>query len=334
MLSYCLTVLAVSGLSSYINIHPFIQITLYALLTYDISSKAHSRSSNSNSLTKNEAMRFPIVASAFLFGAYIFLKFIHVDYTNLLITAYFSLLSLDILYDLFEKNLIKQEQSILKRPLLSFRIPEQPIINYVFEAGVVSFTLSKFISFSISLLLVYQYTTTKHYILNNLIAFVICVKSFEEIHLDSFSNSFILLVGLFLYDIFWVYGTDVMLTVAKKIDAPIKFLIPKLNEGKVQMGLLGLGDIVVPGLHIILMKRFDEFVGNENNVYYKTSLVGYLLGMLVCSFVLYYFKAGQPALFYLVPGLLIASFMTALYRKEVGKLIWYEEKKEEKEKND
>jgi Signal peptide peptidase len=32
----------------------------------------------------------------------------------------------------------------------------------------------------------------------------------------------IMLVGLFFYDIFWVFGTDVMVTVAKSFDGPIK----------------------------------------------------------------------------------------------------------------
>jgi minor histocompatibility antigen H13 len=36
----------------------------------------------------------------------------------------------------------------------------------------------------------------------------------------------LMLWGLFFYDIFWVYGTDVMLTVAKSIDAPIKLMFP------------------------------------------------------------------------------------------------------------
>jgi Signal peptide peptidase len=32
----------------------------------------------------------------------------------------------------------------------------------------------------------------------------------------------ILLGGLFFYDIFWVFGTNVMVTVAKSFEAPIK----------------------------------------------------------------------------------------------------------------
>ena len=62
--------------------------------------------------------------------------------------------------------------------------------------------------------------------------------------------------GLFFYDIFWVFGTDklltgdsVMVTVAKSLDAPIKLLFPKtLAAEKLEFSILGLGDIVIPGI--------------------------------------------------------------------------------------
>ena len=42
------------------------------------------------------------------------------------------------------------------------------------------------------------------------------------ISLDSIKVGCLLLGGLFIYDIFWVFGTDVMVTVAKGLEAPIK----------------------------------------------------------------------------------------------------------------
>jgi minor histocompatibility antigen H13 len=70
--------------------------------------------------------------------------------------------------------------------------------------------------------------------------------------IDSFKTGMILLSGLFFYDIFWVFGTEVMVTVAKSFDAPIKVVWPKQWFGlqpddALQFTMLGLGDIVVPG---------------------------------------------------------------------------------------
>ena len=85
------------------------------------------------------------------------------------------------------------------------------------------------------------------------------------IFLGNFTNGFMLLVFLFFYDIFFVFGTDVMLTVAKSIDAPIKLLFPTNWEAtneetgliEPKFSLLGLGDIVIPGIFIALCLRYD-----------------------------------------------------------------------------
>jgi minor histocompatibility antigen H13 len=67
-----------------------------------------------------------------------------------------------------------------------------------------------------------------------------------------------LLTLLFFYDIFFVFGTDVMLTVAKNIDAPIKLQFPRDYSGeKPQFSILGLGDIVIPGIFVSLCLRYD-----------------------------------------------------------------------------
>lgn len=61
--------------------------------------------------------------------------------------------------------------------------------------------------------------------------------------------------GLFVYDVFWVFGTDVMVTVAKSFDAPIKLLFVRkfaTEEAKAEHSLLGLGDIVIPGAQPLL----------------------------------------------------------------------------------
>ena len=77
-------------------------------------------------------------------------------------------------------------------------------------------------------------------------------------NLPNYKTAFILLWGLFFYDIFWVYGTDVMLTVAKSVDAPIKLMFPAdLTATPVKFSMLGLGDIVIPGIFVALCVRYD-----------------------------------------------------------------------------
>lgn len=102
------------------------------------------------------------------------------------------------------------------------------------------------------------YYITKHWALNNVFGILFSIVALRSIHLSSFQVGFILLWLLFFYDIFWVYGTDVMVTVAKNLDIPIKIVFPYLNdEGEEKFSMLGLGDIVIPGIFISLCLKFD-----------------------------------------------------------------------------
>ena len=94
------------------------------------------------------------------------------------------------------------------------------------------------------------YVVSKSWIYNNILALIFCVHALQSMFIGNFKNGFALLILLFFYDIFFVFGTDVMLTVAKGINAPIKLLFPKdySNPDKPQFSLLGLGDIVIPGI--------------------------------------------------------------------------------------
>ena len=62
-----------------------------------------------------------------------------------------------------------------------------------------------------------------------------------------------------------------MVTVAKTIDAPIKILFPTdfLTNGifGTQHSILGLGDIVIPGIMIALLARFDSQLNRGKHTY-------------------------------------------------------------------
>lgn len=82
------------------------------------------------------------------------------------------------------------------------------------------------VSFIVALAPTIYYFMTKNWIANNIFGIAFSISGIQSIILPDFKIGFILLWGLFFYDIFWVYGTDVMITVAKSLDAPIKLLFP------------------------------------------------------------------------------------------------------------
>jgi hypothetical protein len=105
-----------------------------------------------------------------------------------------------------------------------------------------------------------------------------------------------------------------MVDVATSIDAPIKLLAPRSSSSS-DFALLGLGDIVIPGLMISLCLRFDlyryaKFNPNEeitnksrfNRSYFLVGMVSYILGLGGCMWIMSYFGRAQPALLYLSPA--------------------------------
>ncbi|XP_065182967.1 minor histocompatibility antigen H13-like [Sycon ciliatum] len=177
------------------------------------------------------------------------------------------------------------------------------------------------------------YLFQKHWFANNVLAFSFAVNGIEMISLNKVTNGCILLGGLFFYDVFWVFGTDVMVTVAKSFNAPIKLVFPMdlLENGwfAKNFALLGLGDIVIPGVFVALLLRFDTSRTQGGRLYFLTCLFAYLVGLLTTIFIMHYFKHAQPALLYLVPACLGFPFIVALLRGELSPLLSYEDHESE-----
>uniref|UniRef100_A0A8R1TTV9 Signal peptide peptidase n=1 Tax=Onchocerca volvulus TaxID=6282 RepID=A0A8R1TTV9_ONCVO len=173
----------------------------------------------------------------------------------------------------------------------------------------------------------------RHWITNNILGVAFSIYGIESIHLCSFKAGTMLLAGLFIYDVFWVFATDVMTTVAKGIDAPLLLQFPQdiyrhglNNAGKHAM--LGLGDIVIPGIFIALLRRFDHYIGSGGNCkkprhYFLITIVAYCFGLMITMGVMHFFKAAQPALLYLVPACVLVPLSVAAIRGEAYEMLSY-----------
>jgi minor histocompatibility antigen H13 len=173
------------------------------------------------------------------------------------------------------------------------------------------------------------YLTTKSWIATNFYGLSFSINGISMFALPSFPIGAVLLCGLFFYDVFWVFGTDVMVTVARSFDAPIKVLFPKdfIENGiwASELAMLGLGDIVLPGIVIALLLRFDVHHNRTGKPYFWATYIAYLLGLLFTIVVMHTFKAAQPALLYLVPAVLLTPITLALVRGELKQLFAYDE---------
>ncbi|TMS37760.1 hypothetical protein L596_004627 [Steinernema carpocapsae] len=179
----------------------------------------------------------------------------------------------------------------------------------------------------------------RHWITNNFLGVAFSIYGIENLHLSSFKAGTILLAGLFVYDVFWVFATEVMTSVAKGIDAPIllQFPLDIYRNGWLEANryaMLGLGDIVIPGIFVALLLRFDNRVnqksgGKQQNqksrYYFYITMFAYAFGLLVTMGVMHYFKAAQPALLYLVPSCVLCPLIVAWFHGEHKELWNYSE---------
>ncbi len=302
-------------------------------------------------LKTEDAMQFPIMGSCSLFGLYLAFKFLGQEFVNLLIGGYFALVGCGALTLTIGPFMDKIAPKSLNDRKLGFKkkiphpLPEW-ILSKDFEIGL-EVTGTDVLSIAFACGIVGMYFQKKYWALNNVLGICFCMQGIERLSLGTYKIGAILLVGLFFYDIFWVFGTDVMVTVAKNLDGPIKLLfprslIPSEETGKIELSLLGLGDIVIPGFFLSLLLRFDaenakmptskvDIYESFPKPYFYSALVAYVIGLGVTLFVMIYFQAAQPALLYLVPACLGSSFFCAIVKGEVNTLLAYSEEEEEPE---
>lgn len=233
--------------------------------------------------------------------------------------------------------------------------------------------------------------------LTNILGYSFAYAFLQLMSPTTFSTGSLILVALFVYDIYFVFYTPFMVTVATKLDIPAKMLFPrpsypKDDPAKQALAMLGLGDIVVPGLLIGFALRFDLYLfylrkqksqgqpdtRNRNGgsttletkateekkstdivkpeyrratggwserlwvgkhagapepvnggvfpkTYFYACICGYTVGMITTLGVMSVSRRAQPALLYLVPGVLTSLWGSALVNGDLEAMWNYDE---------
>merc|ERR1719233_2204706 len=291
-------------------------------------------------MTQKDAMMFPLIASCALFGLYMIFNIFGKEYINMLLSFYFLVLGIFALSHMVSPVILKLVP--LAVPVIPFHLQftqgegdaRESVVDYQFNThDLVCLGLCSVVGV--------WYILKKHWVANNLLGLAFAVNGVELLHLSNVVTGCILLGGLFFYDIFWVFGTDVMVTVAKSFEAPIKLVFPQdlLEHGlnATNFAMLGLGDIVIPGIFIALLLRYDMSLKRNSNFYFYATFNAYLAGLLLTIFIMHVYKHAQPALLYLVPACLGVPLFLALVRGDIKSMFQYEdhpdlesEKKKEK----
>ncbi|KAF9452367.1 hypothetical protein P691DRAFT_722117 [Macrolepiota fuliginosa MF-IS2] len=280
-------------------------------------------------MSSDDAWLFPIIGSVALFGLYTAVTYLGAVWINWFLGWYFSIAGIGSVW----KSSISLTRWFIggerwksfhhftfiiqknKKPLvsLSWRTPTLILLPLAFGPSV----------------LYNMGSPRKSILITDILGLSFSHNALSLLKIDSFKTGSILLSGLFFYDVWWVFGTEVMVKVATSLDVPIKLLWPKSLTLASEHGytMLGLGDIVIPGTFIALALRYDHHrsLGNASTPqttafpkpYFYASLVAYVLGLITTMTVMHAFHAAQPALLYLSPACILSFVITAGVRGEL-----------------
>ena len=342
-----LFILLVHILASFAPIPVFMQLFINSLaciyigcsLSVKMGLPSEKKADDSvETLSMKDASLFPVYGSIVLFSLYIVFKLFDQGTLKLIFSFYFAFLGF-----LCLENIIETELDLLYPALKDRFIFKRKFEWTIYWKKTLSLEFSQLnlISGVIALIPTITYLITKNWILNNIFGIAFSITGISSLNLPNFKVAFILLWGLFFYDIFWVYGTDVMVSVAQNLDAPIKLSFPyDLAASPPKFSMLGLGDIVIPGIFVALCLKFDIDTGvslrkkaNEiSQSYFLWCFMGYTLGIVTTFATMVVFEHAQPALLFLVPGCCFSILLRALINKDLDRLWKYEENPEKTEK--
>jgi len=129
--------------------------------------------------------------------------------------------------------------------------------------------------------------------------------------------------AVMLYDAVMVFGTGMMQEAAGKMrDLPAVVAVPAAASlSAPQLFMLGLGDVVLPGLLVAI--AFREARVRRLPSLAIGSLAGYALGLAAALAILRLTRHPQPATIYLMPGA-AAGFFLAAARRGLVRALWRE----------
>lgn len=343
--------IALVVVNSYVLIPVHVTLILHSfLLIYIGAHKSLDVTEAEEPMSSKDAWMFPVMGSLVLGSLYLVYKLFPKEYVNMLLSGYFLLLGVLAVAATIRPFV----GAILARLGLNVERKLVDVDTKVRVLGEIKFSVDVGDLFSVLLSAVYGawYILGDHWVAKNIMGIAFCIQAIENLNVNSYKNGAIMLCGLFFYDIFWVFGTDVMVTVAKSVDAPIKLLFPRswaTHDTDATFSLLGLGDIVIPGIFIALLLRFDrwQFAGAPGHgsptdamlaiksgarfpkPFFNLNMLFYVLGLVATVVVMVVWDAAQPALLYLVPACLGASLLSALVHGRFKDLARYEEESDE-----
>uniref|UniRef100_M1AK49 Minor histocompatibility antigen H13 n=1 Tax=Solanum tuberosum TaxID=4113 RepID=M1AK49_SOLTU len=273
-----------------VNVDPNVNVIVTACLTVFVGCcRSVKPTPPSETMSNEHAMRFPLVGSAMLLSLFLLFKFLSKDLVNAVLTCYFFVLGIAALSATLLPAIKRFLPNKWNDDLIIWHFP-------YFRSLEIEFTRSQIVAAIPGTIFCVWYAKQKHWLANNVLGLAFCIQGIEMLSLGSFKTGAILLL-----------------------------LFPTA-DAKRPFSMLGLGDIVIPGIFVALALRFDVSRGKEPQ-YFKSAFLGYTFGLALTIFVMNWFQAAQPALLYIVPAVIGFLAVHCIWNGDVKPLLEFDEGK-------
>lgn len=219
-------------------------------------------------MSMSDAMQMPLIAGGALTALFVLFKYVDAEWVNLALRLYFLVIGTFAVGDC-TAWLLEAAVRSLGGPAVTRRFAVLPL-------GMGSISIYHLPGILIGAAVAGGEAYAKlnglpfHWLLNNSVGAAVCFEALGKLSVGSVRTGMLLLVGLFVYDVVMVFGTEsligegIMQSVAAKVDGPILLMFPHYNaslpaDQLPKFSKLGLGDICFPGAFIALLLRYDAF---------------------------------------------------------------------------
>ncbi|GIQ89380.1 peptidase A22B, signal peptide peptidase, partial [Kipferlia bialata] len=259
-------------------------LSLMALISVHMGSRkaatplSQSRAENVETIDKEAASKLFAFSTVMLVGLFAMIKYLPKEYLSIGMKVYFGgvtlitgsamledilLMGADIHTHTVAKDKKEGEEDKAPVPFL-----QRLVLGVHTKWFSLDLYMARLIGGLITVPVLALFYLTNNWMLGNLMSMALCVFSIDTVRADKLIVAVGFLWAYFVYDIVFVYFTPIMVSVAKGIDLPIKLLCPKTLAGLLMhsppnAAMLGLGDIVLPGVLLSYLKRMDTEVKKE-----------------------------------------------------------------------
>ena len=187
--------------------------------------------------------------------------------------------------------------------------------------------------FFVSILLFIIYKCTYNILINDIISISICIQSIRIFKFTSFKYILCLSFLIWCYQVLYMMfkSSDLLLHYYNgilinqfDISFPILILCTQFNPYSslyTEYVCLSIGEVILPGIYINYLYRFDKKVHLHSNFYYFLGLGIFIVGLMLKILLYCYVSLKLPAFSFTFPVMTIAVFYFAYQRKQLDEML-------------